>query len=157
MNIIGPVSSALTADGSGAYWSKIDVLNVKDGKMANVIMMENSGKYTFKLPTNLASGEYLVCTFNRSYAIMFLHNALRSFDPRCWHFMELVLLVVVSSTLGKTLTSGKVNSYLLTVGESFRCMQIKITGPGGDCSPKFSLPGIYDVAHPPYSHNEHPS
>jgi cellulase len=28
--------------------------------MANVIMMENAGKYTFKLPENLTSGEYLV-------------------------------------------------------------------------------------------------
>lgn len=56
----GPVNSALTADGSGANWAKIDVLNVKDSKMANVIMMENGGKYTFKLPANLASGEYLV-------------------------------------------------------------------------------------------------
>lgn len=27
-------------------------------------------------------------------------------------------------------------------------MQLKITGPGGDCSPKFSLPGIYDVSLP---------
>lgn len=57
---IGPVSSALAADGSGANWAKIDVLNVKDSKMANVIMMENNGKYAFKLPTNLASGDYLV-------------------------------------------------------------------------------------------------
>lgn len=28
--------------------------------MANVIMMENNGKYAFKLPANLASGDYLV-------------------------------------------------------------------------------------------------
>ncbi|KAI5841351.1 glycosyl hydrolase family 61-domain-containing protein [Morchella snyderi] len=107
--LYGPISDALTADGSGAKWSKIDVLNVQDGKMANVIMMENAGKYTFKLPETLTSGEYLL----RS-EMLALHGA------------------------------GVIGGGQFYIG----CMQLKITGPGGDCSPKFSLPGIYDASQP---------
>lgn len=28
------------------------------------------------------------------------------------------------------------------------CMQLRITGPGGNCSPKFELPGVYSVCLP---------
>lgn len=58
--LYGPVDNALTADGSGAKWFKVHELSVQNGKMANVLMMENQGKWTFKLPANLESGEYLL-------------------------------------------------------------------------------------------------
>lgn len=100
------MSDALTADGSGAKWFKIHELSVQDGKMANVIMMANGGKMTFKLPANLESGDYLL----RS-EMLALHGA-------------------------QTIGGGQ-----FYIG----CMQLKITGPGGNCSPKFSLPGAYTV------------
>ncbi|RPA86920.1 hypothetical protein BJ508DRAFT_122039 [Ascobolus immersus RN42] len=107
--LYGPVANAATADGAGPLWTKIDVLNVKDGKMANVIMMENGGKYTFKLPQNLASGDYL----------------LRS---------EMLALHGAQEIGGGQFYMG--------------CAQIRVSGPGGNCSPKFSLPGIYKADQP---------
>lgn len=44
--------------------------------MANVIMMENQGKYTFKLPRNLASGDYLVRLKLRTRADVLLHSGI---------------------------------------------------------------------------------
>ena len=104
--LYGPVSSALTADGSGAKWFKIHEVSIQDGKFANVVMMENGGKMSFKLPANLESGEYLL----RS-EMLALHGAQ---------------------------TVGGAQFYI-------GCAQLKITGPGGNCSPKFELPGAYSV------------
>jgi lytic cellulose monooxygenase (C1-hydroxylating) len=58
--LYGPVGGASSASGVGS-WAKIDELNWEDGKWANEIMSAVSMKYSFRLPSNLASGEYLVC------------------------------------------------------------------------------------------------
>lgn len=78
--------------------------------MANVIMMENNGKYAFKLPANLASGEYLVCIY---YANLCEHFLIRvhSYDQKCWRFMELMLSAVVNSISGKNLSLERMDSY----------------------------------------------
>ena len=55
-----PVDDAATATGVGAGWFKIDELDYVDGKWANEIMGANNMTREFKLPTGLASGQYLV-------------------------------------------------------------------------------------------------
>ena len=62
--LYGPVGSASAATGVGS-WAKIDELNWVNGKWANEIMSADSMKYSFRLPANLASGEYLVCAQRR--------------------------------------------------------------------------------------------
>lgn len=54
------VDDAATATGVGAGWFKIDEQDQVDGKWANEIMGANNMTHEFKLPTGLASGEYLV-------------------------------------------------------------------------------------------------
>ena len=58
--LYGPVANASTADGSGTKWAKIDVTNIVNGQFANVPMESNGGLYTFTLPKNLATGDYLL-------------------------------------------------------------------------------------------------
>jgi len=58
--LYGPVSSAASASGVGAGWFKIDEQNYVNGKWANEIMEAVGMTHTFKLPSNLKSGEYLV-------------------------------------------------------------------------------------------------
>jgi cellulase len=58
--LFGPVDDASTATGVGAGWFKIDELDYVDGKWANEIMGANNMTHEFKLPTGLASGEYLL-------------------------------------------------------------------------------------------------
>jgi len=41
-------------------WFKIDELSYVNGKWANEIMEAQNMTYSFKLPTGLATGEYLV-------------------------------------------------------------------------------------------------
>jgi cellulase len=55
-----PVKDAATATGAGAGWIKIDELDYVGGKWASEIMGANNMTHEFKLPTGLASGEYLV-------------------------------------------------------------------------------------------------
>ncbi|KAK6531355.1 hypothetical protein TWF281_008163 [Arthrobotrys megalospora] len=99
----GPVSSAQSASGVGD-WFKIQELDYVNGKWANEVLMANAGKFSFKLPANLASGEYL----------------LRS---------EMLALHASQTVEGAQFYIG--------------CMQLKINGPGGNCSPKYKLPGAY--------------
>ncbi|KAF1852204.1 carbohydrate-binding module family 1 protein [Cucurbitaria berberidis CBS 394.84] len=58
--LFGPVDDAATATGVGAGWIKIDELDNVGGKWANEIMGANNMTHEFKLPTGLASGEYLL-------------------------------------------------------------------------------------------------
>ncbi|KAF2019872.1 carbohydrate-binding module family 1 protein [Aaosphaeria arxii CBS 175.79] len=58
--LFGPVDDASQATGVGAGWFKIDELDYVDGKWANEIMGANDMTHEFKLPTGLASGEYLL-------------------------------------------------------------------------------------------------
>ncbi|KAF2036169.1 hypothetical protein EK21DRAFT_83878 [Setomelanomma holmii] len=55
-----PVDDAATATGAGAGWFKIDELDYVDGKWANEIMQAANMTHEFKLPTGLASGQYLL-------------------------------------------------------------------------------------------------
>ncbi|KAJ6259131.1 Endoglucanase-4 [Drechslerella dactyloides] len=105
-SLFGPVSSAKTATGIGA-WFKIQELDYANNLWANQVLEANAGKFTFTLPRNLASGEYLL----RS-EMLALHGAQ---------------------------TLGGAQFYI-------GCMQLKITGPGGNCSPKYNLPGAYKAA-----------
>jgi cellulase len=62
-----PVKDAATATGVGAGWIKIDELDYVGGKWASEIMGAANMTHEFKLPTGLASGEYLVRTpYHRS-------------------------------------------------------------------------------------------
>ncbi|KAK6356389.1 hypothetical protein TWF718_000750 [Orbilia javanica] len=99
----GPLASAKSASGVGD-WFKIQELNYANGKWANEVVAANAGKFSFKLPSNLASGEYL----------------LRS---------EMLALHASQTLEGAQFYIG--------------CMQLKITGPGGNCSPTYKLPGAY--------------
>jgi hypothetical protein len=54
------VDDATTDTGAGAGWFKIDEQDQVDGKWANEIMGANNMTHEFKLPTGLASGQYLV-------------------------------------------------------------------------------------------------
>ncbi|KAF3905487.1 Endoglucanase-4 [Dactylellina cionopaga] len=101
----GPVSSAKSATGVGD-WFKVQELDYVNGKWANEVVAANAGKFTFKLPTNLASGEYLL----RS-EMLALHGSQ---------------------------TVGGAQFYI-------GCIQLKITGPGGNCSPTYKLPGAYNA------------
>lgn len=65
--LFGPVDDASQATGVGAGWFKIDELDYVDGKWANEIMEANNMTREFKLPTGLASGEYLVRLFLLSF------------------------------------------------------------------------------------------
>lgn len=58
--LYGPVDDASQATGIGAGWFKIDELDQVDGKWANEIMQAANMTHEFKLPTGLASGEYLL-------------------------------------------------------------------------------------------------
>ncbi|KAF3008685.1 hypothetical protein E8E13_009266 [Curvularia kusanoi] len=58
--LYGPVDDASQATGIGAGWFKIDELDQKDGKWANEIMQGANSTHEFKLPTGLATGEYLL-------------------------------------------------------------------------------------------------
>ncbi|KAH8151887.1 uncharacterized protein LAJ45_03880 [Morchella importuna] len=104
--LYGPVSDAQSATGIGS-WTKIEETDQVDGVWANVIMEGNGGMHTFTLPSNLASGDYLL----RSEM-----EALHS-----------------STTLGGT---------QFYIG----CAQLRITGPGGSCSPTITLPGDYQAS-----------
>lgn len=57
--LYGPVTDAKTATGVGS-WVKIAETSQVNGVWANVIMGNNGAKHTFKLPSRLASGDYLV-------------------------------------------------------------------------------------------------
>ncbi|EHL01403.1 putative endo-beta-1,4-glucanase D [Glarea lozoyensis 74030] len=57
--LFGPVDNAASATGIGS-WIKIDEFDQTDGVWANEIMMANNMTYEFKLPTGLATGEYLL-------------------------------------------------------------------------------------------------
>lgn len=54
------VDDAATATGEGDGWFKIDELNQVNGKWASEVMGANNMTHEFKLPTGLASGEYLL-------------------------------------------------------------------------------------------------
>ncbi|KAF1350487.1 hypothetical protein EJ07DRAFT_138760 [Lizonia empirigonia] len=58
--LYGPVDDASQATGIGAGWFKIDELDQVDGKWASEIMQAANMTHEFKLPTGLASGEYLL-------------------------------------------------------------------------------------------------
>ncbi|KAF9698339.1 hypothetical protein EKO04_003361 [Ascochyta lentis] len=58
--LYGPVDDASQATGIGAGWFKIDELDQVDGKWANEVMQAANMTHEFKLPTGLASGEYLL-------------------------------------------------------------------------------------------------
>lgn len=57
--LYGPVDDATMATGVGS-WIKIDEFDSENGTWANEIMVANDMTYSFKLPTGLASGEYLL-------------------------------------------------------------------------------------------------
>ncbi|KAG4440638.1 hypothetical protein IFR05_003872 [Cadophora sp. M221] len=57
--LYGPVDDATMATGVGS-WIKIDEFDSKNGTWANEIMLAQDMTYSFKLPTGLASGEYLL-------------------------------------------------------------------------------------------------
>ncbi|KAI1658639.1 glycoside hydrolase family 61 protein [Daldinia decipiens] len=104
--LYGPVGDAAKASGVGAGWFKIDERDYVDGHWANEVVQNNGGNYTFKLPTGLKSGDYL----------------LRS---------EMLALHASQTVGGAQFYIG--------------CMQLKITGSGGQCSPTISLPGAYNA------------
>jgi cellulase len=58
--LYGPVDDASQATGIGAGWFKIDEQDQIKGKWANEIMQASNMTHEFKLPTGLASGEYLL-------------------------------------------------------------------------------------------------
>lgn len=58
--LYGPVDDASQTTGIGAGWFKIDEQDQVDGKWANEIMQAANMTHEFKLPTGLASGEYLL-------------------------------------------------------------------------------------------------
>ena len=57
--LYGPVSNASQATGIGT-WYKINEFDEQGGQWANVIMEAQNMTYTFKLPSNLATGDYLL-------------------------------------------------------------------------------------------------
>jgi cellulase len=58
--LYGPVDDASQATGIGAGWFKIDEQNQVGGKWASEVMQAHNMTHEFKLPTGLASGEYLL-------------------------------------------------------------------------------------------------
>lgn len=54
------VDDTATDTGVGGGWFKIDEFDTEGGKWANEVMQANNMTYEFKLPTGLASGQYLV-------------------------------------------------------------------------------------------------
>jgi cellulase len=86
------VDDASTNTGVGAGWFKIDELNAVNGKWANEIMGANNMTHEFKLPTGLASGQYLV---RLNPLLQFIEmdnvNKMHSSALRCLHFMDLRL------------------------------------------------------------------
>lgn len=54
------VDDAATDTGVGAGWFKIDEVDYEGGKWASEIMAADGMTHEFKLPSNLAGGEYLV-------------------------------------------------------------------------------------------------
>lgn len=57
--LYGPVSDATQATGIGK-WVKINEFDEQSGEWANQIMEAQNMTYSFKLPTNLATGDYLL-------------------------------------------------------------------------------------------------
>ncbi|KAK6544418.1 hypothetical protein TWF694_001113 [Orbilia ellipsospora] len=55
----GPVADVTKSTGSGT-WFKIQELDYVNGQWANEVMEANSGLFSFKLPANLPSGQYLL-------------------------------------------------------------------------------------------------
>lgn len=68
--LYGPVSDAKSATGLGS-WAKINETDQVNGVWANEIIGSNGGKYTFKLPSKLASGDYLVSNYPIYYVFPF--------------------------------------------------------------------------------------
>lgn len=58
--VITYIAKYTTGDGSGAIWSKIDQSGLNGGTWAVKNVINNKGKYDFKLPSILAAGKYLV-------------------------------------------------------------------------------------------------
>jgi cellulase len=58
--LYGPVDDVSQATGIGAGWFKIDEQNQVGGKWASEVMQAHNMTHEFKLPTGLASGEYLL-------------------------------------------------------------------------------------------------
>ncbi|KAI1372421.1 lytic polysaccharide monooxygenase [Hypoxylon crocopeplum] len=58
--LYGPVDDAAQASGVGAGWFKIDERDYVDGHWGNEVVESSGGNYTFKLPTSLKSGDYLL-------------------------------------------------------------------------------------------------
>ncbi|EOA90805.1 hypothetical protein ACJQWK_11561 [Exserohilum turcicum] len=58
--LYGPVDDASQATGIGAGWFKIDEADYTNGKWASLLMEQDNMTHTFKLPTVLAAGEYLL-------------------------------------------------------------------------------------------------
>ena len=57
--LYGPISDATQATGLGT-WTKIDELDYQGTEWANEVMEAQNMTYTFKLPANLATGDYLL-------------------------------------------------------------------------------------------------
>ena len=57
--LYGPVSDATMATGVGS-WTKINEFDFQGTKWANEIMEAQNMTYSFKLPSNLATGDYLL-------------------------------------------------------------------------------------------------
>jgi cellulase len=57
--LFGPVDNASMATGIGS-WVKINEFDSENCTWANAIMEANNMKYSFNLPTALATGEYLL-------------------------------------------------------------------------------------------------
>ncbi|KAF3929209.1 Endoglucanase-4 [Arthrobotrys entomopaga] len=55
----GPVADVTKSTGSGT-WFKIQELDYVNGQWANEVLEANNGLFSFKLPTNLPSGQYLL-------------------------------------------------------------------------------------------------
>jgi cellulase len=78
-HFVKAVDDAATATGVGAGWIKIDESDYVGGKWASEIMGANNMTYEFKLPTGLASGQYLVSehasTFSRNEILIVYHSS----------------------------------------------------------------------------------
>lgn len=123
--LYGPVDDASNASGVGAGWFKIDEQNYVDGLWANEVVENAGGNYTLKLPTGLKSGDYLV-----RYSVTIISTRLA-----VSHISQLRSEMLA---LHLSQVAGGAQFYM-------GCMQLKITGTGGTCSPTISLPRAYDA------------